>query len=85
MSRRLKYFQPTGVVALITAFSSNAAKYTEKGWQIWLTVNKEGHETILRVQDTGIGISPENSSQIFELFSQLEGALDRSQDGLVSG
>jgi PAS domain S-box-containing protein len=69
------------VVNLLT----NAAKYTEKGGHIWLTVQQEDNECVLRVRDTGVGISPELLPHIFDLFTQAERSLDRSQGGLGIG
>ena len=40
---------------------------------------------VLRVRDTGIGISPDLLPRIFELFTQGERSLDRSQGGLGIG
>ena len=70
-----------GVVNLLT----NAAKYTDEGGQIWLTVRLEGGECVIRVRDTGVGISPELLPSIFDLFTQAERSLDRAQGGLGIG
>lgn len=64
---------------------NNAAKYTEEGGRIWLTVSREDTELVLRVRDTGIGIPPELLSYIFDLFTQVDRSLDRSQGGLGIG
>ncbi len=69
------------VVNLLT----NAAKYTEEGGQIWLTVQQEGDECVMRVRDTGVGITPELLPCVFDLFTQAERSLDRSQGGLGIG
>ena len=64
---------------------TNAAKYTDPGGQVWLTVQLEGEEAVLRVRDTGVGIAPEILPRIFDLFTQAERSLDRSQGGLGIG
>ncbi len=69
------------VVNLLT----NAAKYTDTGGHVWLTVQQEGEEAVLRVRDTGVGIAPEVLPRIFDLFTQAERSLDRSQGGLGIG
>ncbi len=69
------------VVNLLT----NAAKYTDEGGHIWLTVEQEGEAAVLRVRDTGTGIDPELLPRIFDLFTQAERSLDRSQGGLGIG
>ena len=69
------------VVNLLT----NAAKYTDEGGHIGMTVQQEGDAAVLRVRDTGVGIAPELLPRIFELFTQAERSLDRSQGGLGIG
>jgi PAS domain S-box-containing protein len=44
-----------------------------------------GHLVTVSVRDTGIGIAPEHLPRIFEMFSQLAPALERSQGGLGIG
>ena len=69
------------VVNLLT----NAAKYTADGGRIHLSVVAEGDGCVIRVRDTGVGIAPEFLPVIFELFTQAERSLDRSQGGLGIG
>ena len=42
-------------------------------------------ECVIRVRDTGVGISPELLPHVFDLFTQAERSLDRSQGGLGIG
>jgi PAS domain S-box-containing protein len=69
------------VVNLLT----NAAKYTPEGGRISVTVEQADNEAVLRVRDTGVGIAPELLPRIFDLFTQAERSLDRSQGGLGIG
>lgn len=69
------------VVNLLT----NAAKYTAEGGDISISVQREGDEAVLRVQDSGVGIAPELLPHIFDLFTQAERSLDRSEGGLGIG
>jgi CheY-like chemotaxis protein len=69
------------VVNLLT----NAAKYTDENGSIWLSVQQEGDEAVLRVRDSGVGINPALLPRIFDLFTQAERSLDRSQGGLGIG
>ena len=64
---------------------NNAAKYTPEGGHIWLSLEQEGDEIVLRVKDDGVGIAPESLPHIFELFTQAPRSLDRSQGGLGIG
>jgi signal transduction histidine kinase/CheY-like chemotaxis protein len=64
---------------------NNAAKYTPAQGRIWLTVAREENEAVFRVRDNGTGISSAMLPRIFELFTQAEQAIDRSQGGLGIG
>ena len=64
---------------------TNAAKYTDEHGKICLSAEQVGDECILRVKDTGVGITPELLPCIFDLFTQAERSLDRSQGGLGIG
>ena len=69
------------VVNLLT----NAAKYTDEAGHIWLTVLKEDNKCVLRIRDTGVGITADLLPCIFDLFTQADRSLDRSQGGLGIG
>jgi CheY-like chemotaxis protein len=70
---------------VIANLLNNAAKYTEKGGHIWLTVERQRAEIVISVRDTGIGIDAEHLPHIFEMFSQVAPALQRSHGGLGIG
>ena len=64
---------------------ANAAKYTDTGGHVWLTVQTDGDVCVVRVRDTGVGIAPELVPRIFDLFTQADRFLDRAQGGLGIG
>jgi PAS domain S-box-containing protein len=64
---------------------NNAAKYTEEGGRIRLTAERDGADVVVRVRDSGIGITPEMLPRVFELFTQADRALGRSEGGLGVG
>jgi signal transduction histidine kinase/DNA-binding response OmpR family regulator len=64
---------------------NNAAKYTEDGGYLRLSAGREGDEAVVRVRDTGMGIPAEMLGSVFELFTQVDHSLDRSQGGLGIG
>ena len=76
---------PTRLEQVLVNLLNNAAKYTDEGGQIHITVQQEGSEVVLSVRDTGIGIAPELLPRIFDLFTQADRTLDRSQGGLGIG
>lgn len=58
------------LVQVVANLLHNALKYTSPGGQILVTVAREGHEAVVRVRDTGLGIEPELLPRIFDLFAQ---------------
>jgi PAS domain S-box-containing protein len=63
----------------------NAIKYTPAGGRIRLTARAENGHAVIRVEDSGVGISAELLPRIFDLFVQDQGGLDRSGGGLGIG
>ncbi|MBY0525621.1 MAG: PAS domain S-box protein [Gemmataceae bacterium] len=76
---------PTRLSQVLSNLLNNAAKYTERGGHIWLTVECQGSQAVVSVRDTGIGIPADHLRHIFTMFSQVAPALDRSQGGLGVG
>jgi signal transduction histidine kinase/CheY-like chemotaxis protein len=70
---------------VISNLLNNACKYMEEGGRICLTAELAGREVRIRVRDQGIGIPREMLPRIFELFTQLNHSLDRSEGGLGIG
>jgi PAS domain S-box-containing protein len=64
---------------------NNAAKYCERPGNIALTARCEGDHVVVSVRDDGIGIPKEMLHRIFEMFSQVEGPVERRQGGLGIG
>ena len=73
------------ITQVVTNLLNNAAKYTDNGGEIHLSVRAEGAHVGIAVRDTGIGIPREMLLSIFELFTQVERTLDRSSGGLGIG
>lgn len=76
---------PDRLEQVIVNLLSNAAKYTNPGGQIWLTVTTADANCEFHVKDTGVGIAPEFLPQIFDFFTQADRSLDRSKGGLGIG
>ena len=64
---------------------NNACRYTPSGGRISLTAARQGDDAVVRVKDNGIGIPPDRLSSIFDMFSQVDRSLERSQRGLGIG
>jgi signal transduction histidine kinase/DNA-binding response OmpR family regulator len=73
------------IAQVLANLLNNAAKYTGEGGKIELEVAREGAEVVVRVRDNGVGIAPEILPRIFDLFTQADRSLDRSQGGLGIG
>jgi signal transduction histidine kinase/ActR/RegA family two-component response regulator len=64
---------------------NNAAKYTAEGGHIRLSLSSDHAGALVRVQDNGAGIPPEMLEEVFDMFTQVNRTLDRSQGGLGIG
>lgn len=76
---------PMRLAQVVSNLLNNAAKYTNAGGQIWLSVRNEEGQASISVRDTGIGIPAEMQPVVFEMFSQLDRSSSRSQGGLGIG
>lgn len=75
----------TRIAQAISNLINNAAKYTDPGGQISVAAEQNGDEYIVRVRDNGIGISAEMLPHVFDLFTQVDHSLARSEGGLGIG
>ncbi|EEF22570.1 two-component sensor histidine kinase bacteria, putative [Ricinus communis] len=75
----------TRLTQVLVNLLTNAVKYTPRGGAIALSGALEGGQAVIRVRDNGIGIAPDSVQSVFEMFSQLTPALERSNGGLGIG
>jgi PAS domain S-box-containing protein len=75
----------TRLIQVISNVLNNAAKYTPEAGKILLTLDVNKAQAIVTISDNGIGILPSLLPHIFDLFTQAERTLDRSQGGLGLG
>ncbi|HEX6361552.1 MAG TPA: ATP-binding protein, partial [Albitalea sp.] len=70
---------------VIANLLANAAKYTDPHGTVRLQARADGDEVVIEVIDNGIGLRAEALDEIFEMFTQVRGAEDRSSGGLGIG
>ena len=75
----------TRVAQVIGNLLNNAGKFTPRGGDVWLTVERADGQAVVRVRDNGLGIAPADFSRVFEMFVQLDRALDSTHGGLGLG
>jgi CheY-like chemotaxis protein/two-component sensor histidine kinase len=76
---------PHRLAQVVTNLVVNAAKYTDGGGHIRVLARAEGDAFILKVQDDGIGMTPEVLGRVFDTFAQSRQSIDRSDGGLGLG
>lgn len=64
---------------------TNAAKFTPAGGSIAVSLKREDKQLIIRVSDTGQGISPEFLPHVFDRFRQADASTTRLEGGLGLG
>jgi PAS domain S-box-containing protein len=75
----------TRLAQVLANLLTNAAKYTPDGGRIELLIEAKPGEAVLRVRDNGVGIAAELLPQVFDLFTQGDRSLARSEGGLGIG
>lgn len=76
---------PTRLEQVVVNLLNNAAKYTEPGGQIDIRAHQQDDRIFLHVKDSGVGIAPEMLPRVFEMFTQADHSLARTQGGLGIG
>jgi signal transduction histidine kinase len=64
---------------------SNAVKFTPPGGAVHVTLTEEGGSVVLRVSDTGRGLTPDAMAHVFDPFWQNEPSASREIGGLGLG
>jgi signal transduction histidine kinase len=63
----------------------NAVTYTPAGGEISVIGSREGGEIVLRVRDTGVGISAEMLPLVFDLCARVDRTFTNAEEGLGVG
>jgi len=72
------------VQQILNNLVSNAVKFTEEG-HVWLRAFRDGDTIAIQVEDTGVGINPEDIGTVFEKFRQVDGSFTRRARGTGLG
>jgi signal transduction histidine kinase/ActR/RegA family two-component response regulator len=75
----------TRVAQVISNLLNNSSKYTPNGGIIELSAQREGDFVRIAVRDNGVGIPSDRLEDVFQMFSQVNRALEHSQGGLGIG
>jgi PAS domain S-box-containing protein len=76
---------PLRLTQVLSNLLTNAAKYTDPGGTVRLTVERHADAVRIDVADDGIGLSSEALGRVFEMFSQESAARARADGGLGIG
>ena len=76
---------PVRITQVITNLINNAIKYTPPGGTITVGTRRAFHELELFVRDTGIGLAPETTTWIFDMFTRVSSDAAPSDRGLGIG
>ncbi|TFZ04893.1 sensor histidine kinase [Ramlibacter rhizophilus] len=76
---------PLRMAQVFSNLLTNAAKYTDPGGRIVVWAERRRGEVLVHVMDNGIGLSGDELEQVFQMFTQVRGPMDRSQGGLGIG
>jgi two-component system, sensor histidine kinase len=74
---------PVRLAQIFANLLNNAAKYTDEGGHIWITVTCEQGGAVVTVRDNGVGIPAASLPRVFDMF--MQGAAKRGEGGLGIG
>jgi PAS domain S-box-containing protein len=76
---------PLRLAQVLSNLLTNAAKYTDPQGRIRVSARQTGDELVIAVEDSGIGIAPEDVGKVFGMFAQLHSAQEHAAGGLGIG
>jgi PAS domain S-box-containing protein len=76
---------PIRLAQVFSNLLNNSCKYTEPDGRISVTAERKGSDVVIAVNDSGVGIPPEMLPKVFDIFTQVDKSLERSQGGLGIG
>jgi two-component system CheB/CheR fusion protein len=76
---------PVRITQVITNLLTNAVKYTPAGGLIYIGVEVGAQFLTISVRDNGVGLSSEAMNKVFDMFTQIESEVGRSEGGLGIG
>jgi signal transduction histidine kinase/ActR/RegA family two-component response regulator len=79
------YADPVRLCQVVSNLLNNACKFVRQDGRISLSAECRDNHVLITVKDNGIGIPPDKINGIFEMFSQVDQSLERSQSGLGIG
>ena len=72
---------PNGLQIVLGNLLDNAVKFTEPGGSVVLRARKDGNSVLVEVEDTGIGMAPNDVEELFDAFKQESEGLGREYEG----
>jgi signal transduction histidine kinase/integral membrane sensor domain MASE1 len=76
---------PDRLAQLFDNLISNALQYTPYGGRVEVTVASRGDTAVVRIRDTGIGMTPADRERVYERFFRARGATEQSVPGVGLG
>ncbi len=73
------------ITQVLANLLNNAGKYTPEGGRITLEAERQDDQAVITIRDTGLGIPVHMLHNVFEMFTQINRNLKRSQGGLGIG
>lgn len=79
------YLDKDKISQVIVNLLSNAIRYTNNGWKIFISSYKENNNLKIQFKDNGIGIPKENIKYIFERFYRVDESRSKNTGGIGVG
>jgi PAS domain S-box-containing protein len=76
---------PVRLAQVVANLLNNAARFTDRGGQIWLSGRREDGAALISIRDTGKGIPADMLPRVFDIFVQADRSDGRTPEGLGIG
>ncbi len=74
-------FDPEKLLRVVSNLLSNALKFTTEGGSVSINVSQQENQLSIKVEDTGIGIKPDQLQHVFDRFYQIKSSDDPNPSG----
>lgn len=75
----------TRLAQIFSNILTNSIKYTDPGGKIHVSATRSNNDIVVEITDNGIGIAADQIPHIFDIFAQVDSAIDRARGGLGIG
>jgi CheY-like chemotaxis protein len=79
------FADPTRLAQIVSNLLHNACKFTPEGGEVHVSLTHDAGRAVIRVTDSGLGISADQLARVFEMFTRIQPSTPSQNSGLGIG